>query len=649
MYYTLAASLPFPPLGENAHARWIMRWLGKNPPVAKYTQPAFEILSRARSCILQCINPDRAARFKTFAEVRAAFAKIHYRRIMQGEVVYELTELLGKGGFGKVYLARHTGTGAVVAIKYLYSNGQDARFKREQKILKEYPHRYLTRYLDFIEEPVRGDECKLYLVMEYLEGMPGASLRDRIKQSDGGLDPVEAMHLFVGYLDALEPLHQHEIIHRDIKPGNLYALAGKPEQARIFDLGIAHDQLGTVTNGRVPGTLDYMPPEFAMLESGRGSPQSDIYSLGVTFYQALTGELPFPRLPGNANDGYAAFLRRSEHSLLVNYDFPAFKTHPALADITSRALAHNPRNRPASAAAMRDEIRQVMVGLRETLPCQITQGGAAYELTSLIGESGRSRLFRGRDTASERPVAVRSRHYPGQDTKYKSAVQILMQNPHPQVVQYLDCIEVPFWAKESQLYVVLELWPDMPEAALDERIRLSGSGLDPLETPSFLSVIWRDWSTCTSWASFTAPSNPRSFTPPRTGPTLVAWLNTLPEVSAVLVAEFASKPIREQNLSEWRKYGYRQWLEQRQCLALAQEMTSTPNKPMTDQMAGWATAHYLHAIRKLMQAGGEPDLPTLRAFLHDVVSVRRGDHSAIRLQLVSERLADKRRETSEGL
>ena len=127
---------------------------------------------------------------------------------------------------------------------------------------------------------------------------------------------------------------------------------------------------------------------------------------------------------------------------------------------------------------------------------------------------------------------------------------------------------------------------------------------------------------------------------------LVAWLNAQPEVQTVLAVEFAGKPIREQNLSEWRKYGYRQWLEQRQCLALAQEMTSTPNKTMTDQMAGWATAHYLHAIRKLMQSGGEPDLPTLRAFLHDVVSVRRGDHSAIRLQLVSERLTDKRRETT---
>jgi len=117
-------------------------------------------------------------------------------------------------------------------------------------------------------------------------------------------------------------------------------------------------------------------------------------------------------------------------------------------------------------------------------------------------------------------------------------------------------------------------------------------------------------------------------------------------VQTVLAAEFAGKPIREQNLSEWRKHGYQKWLEQRQCLAMAQEMNSTPTPPVTDHMAGWATAHYLYAIRKLMEAspGGQPDFKTLRAFLHDVVSVRRGDHSATRLQLVSERLADKRRE-----
>ena len=120
---------------------------------------------------------------------------------------------------------------------------------------------------------------------------------------------------------------------------------------------------------------------------------------------------------------------------------------------------------------------------------------------------------------------------------------------------------------------------------------------------------------------------------------LVAWLYALPEVQAVLAAEFAGQPIREQNLSQWRQRGYQQWLGRQQALKMAQEMTSTPNQPVTDQMAGWVTAHYLLAIRKLVDksAGGEPDLKTLRAFLQDVVAVRRGDHSAARLQMERER------------
>jgi len=132
--------------------------------------------------------------------------------------------------------------------------------------------------------------------------------------------------------------------------------------------------------------------------------------------------------------------------------------------------------------------------------------------------------------------------------------------------------------------------------------------------------------------------------------TLVAWLNSLPEVQTVLAAEFAGQPVNEKNLSKWRKYGYKQWLWHQQALAMTQEMASPPNQllqSVPDQMAGWVTARYLFAIRQLVEnrAGGEADFKTLRTFLHDVVAVRRGDHAAIPLQLASERLADKRQES----
>jgi hypothetical protein len=106
--------------------------------------------------------------------------------------------------------------------------------------------------------------------------------------------------------------------------------------------------------------------------------------------------------------------------------------------------------------------------------------------------------------------------------------------------------------------------------------------------------------------------------------TLVAWLNTQPEVQTVLAAVFAGKTIREQNLSAWRKHGYQKWLLHHRAWEMTQATTSTPDQPLTDQMTGWVTAHYLLAIRKLMAAGpgGGPGFLPLR---HALVGERVGE------------------------
>jgi hypothetical protein len=131
------------------------------------------------------------------------------------------------------------------------------------------------------------------------------------------------------------------------------------------------------------------------------------------------------------------------------------------------------------------------------------------------------------------------------------------------------------------------------------------------------------------------------------GRRMAAWLNSMPEVQAVLAAEFEGKPIREQNLSEWRKHGYKKWLWRQEAQQMAREMAAETGEfqadgapPLTDQMAGWVIVRYLMAIRKLVEkkSGGEPDLKLLREFCHDVVAVRRGDHCAARLKMEQERL-----------
>jgi serine/threonine protein kinase/tetratricopeptide (TPR) repeat protein len=365
MHFTLAGSLPFPPLGEAADRGYFIRWLGKQPPSPEFRNPVFKILTHSRSFVNKCIAQDRNERFKTFAELTAEFSQIAYRKLRHGSETYEFTDWLGKGGFGEVYRARRVSDGRDVAVKRLFSSGQSARFVREAKILRDAAHPHLTEYVDFVEVKLRDDEREYYLILEYLDGMPGAGLRDRIRGTDSGMDPVEACQIFVCYLDCLDHLHKNGIIHRDIKPGNLYAPVNAPNKAKIFDLGIAHDEEGTRTHGQVPGTLDFMPPEFATQTSGRGSPQSDIYSIGITLYQSLTKKLPFPRLPEKESEAWVAFFKRANNPMEPSFDFQVFKDNRQLVSILRKALAHDPKDRFASAGAMRDQLKDFLASFDE--------------------------------------------------------------------------------------------------------------------------------------------------------------------------------------------------------------------------------------------------------------------------------------------
>jgi hypothetical protein len=123
---------------------------------------------------------------------------------------------------------------------------------------------------------------------------------------------------------------------------------------------------------------------------------------------------------------------------------------------------------------------------------------------------------------------------------------------------------------------------------------------------------------------------------------MAIWLNSLPEVQAVLAADFGGRPISEMNLSKWRKHGYKKWLWRQEAQAMAAEsgrLQAPGAPPLTDQMAGWVGVHYLMAVRKLteMEREGKPDLRVLRGFCRDVVALRRGELGEARLKLERER------------
>src|SRR6266436_7756942 len=129
------------------------------------------------------------------------------------------------------------------------------------------------------------------------------------------------------------------------------------------------------------------------------------------------------------------------------------------------------------------------------------------------------------------------------------------------------------------------------------------------------------------------------------GKKLVAWLNELPAVQAIVATEFGGKPIREQNLSEWKRRGYRDWLAKQEALEIAERLRedakewSAEGRPaLTDTLAFWLVARYALATRRVAETGGREGWRLLREMCGDIVELRKGDHTAERLQIERERL-----------
>ncbi len=130
------------------------------------------------------------------------------------------------------------------------------------------------------------------------------------------------------------------------------------------------------------------------------------------------------------------------------------------------------------------------------------------------------------------------------------------------------------------------------------------------------------------------------------GKTLVAWLNALPDVQAIVAREFGVKAIREQNLSEWKQGGYRDWVAQQEALEVAArlgedaaEWSAEGRPPLADTLALWVAARYAVATRWVAEAGDVEGWQLLREMCGDIVELRKGNHSAERLQIDRERLA----------
>jgi tRNA A-37 threonylcarbamoyl transferase component Bud32 len=201
---------------------------------------------------------------------------------------YQLESLLGRGGMAQVYRATDLYTGEAVAVKELLVELSREelileRFRREGETLRGLSHANIVHYIDLFSEADHH-----YLVMEYVKG---GSLSQLMHREGRNLSVQTAIQIMIGLCDALGHAHDHHIIHRDIKPGNI--LLTPDYTPRLADFGVAHliEANRMTETGLVLGTVPYMSPEGCSGEAI--TPASDLWSVGVVFFEMLTGFLPF--------------------------------------------------------------------------------------------------------------------------------------------------------------------------------------------------------------------------------------------------------------------------------------------------------------------------------------------------------------------
>jgi len=343
--------------GQQGEFVFYNRWYGKTDGVIRISSRVQTLVPRLKSVLEVGLSADRGKRYATFKAFEEALRPIKPHELNHGDVCYQLLQLVGQGGFGKVYKARILKEDRLVAIKCLLRPEYADRFTREARFLKQLSGVPVVRFEDFFSVSlVMGEQY--FLVMEYLSGMPGSSLRDRLKKNES-IPFEETIRAFIRYAEGLVALHKLKVYHRDIKPSNLYLPRGVPEKACLMDLGVARDAKGTATHGQVPGSLDYMPPEV-VFGSSRGDAGMDIFALGLCLFEALTGKTAYPRLPPG-DQALIGLSKRARDKVRPNLEDPLLTGRPALYELIRSMTEPELESRIQSAEL-------VITALRRQLP-----------------------------------------------------------------------------------------------------------------------------------------------------------------------------------------------------------------------------------------------------------------------------------------
>jgi serine/threonine-protein kinase len=271
---------------------------------------------------------------------------------------YRLERRLGVGGMATVQLAFDTRLERNVAVKLLAEHLADdssfvSRFRREALAAARLVHPNVVQVFDF---GLDDETHRNFIVMEYVDGQSCAEiLRER-----GTLPPDEAVEILAQSCRGLAYAHRHEVIHRDVKPGNL--LRSRDGMVKLADFGIAKaaEQSDITKVGSVLGTAAYLAPEQARGEPA--GPGSDMYALGVVAYQLLAGRLPYEAA------SLTDLARLQDSGPPPRLDEVTTGVSPALAAAVARALHRDPDQRYADAGEMETALRDSLRGRAPAAP-----------------------------------------------------------------------------------------------------------------------------------------------------------------------------------------------------------------------------------------------------------------------------------------
>ncbi|GAB3431669.1 serine/threonine protein kinase [Niabella aquatica] len=288
---------------------------------------------------------------------------------------YYIEALLGEGGMGRVYKATDTVLGRVVAVKSLNTSLTNQpsfleRFRNEAKTLARLTHPNIAVLYNYLQN--NGD---YYMIMEYVEG---ENLDQLIKRNH--TIPCHAVVPMIAQaLEGLAHAHSKGVLHRDIKPANL--MLTPYNTIKLMDFGIAKmsDQVKLTQVSRVIGTLEFLAPE--LIEGQEPSPVSDIYAMGVTMYEMLTGRLPFT---GKSDYMLMQEIVKEKPALPDNWNN---NIPHQLSEIVLKALEKKPADRYRTVEAFSRSLQEAFPGMKQIPPGLIEPAATAEQKLPDIQEA----------------------------------------------------------------------------------------------------------------------------------------------------------------------------------------------------------------------------------------------------------------------